>query len=145
MLQKVFAAGGVSNPLTPGYSFGGLITGFIGFLIVLAFIASLLYFLWGGLQWITSGGAPEAVEQARSRMIQALIGLILVVMAWAIMGVVQAFFGITFTSLPFPRLGEQCPAECLSFQQCVDSGCTNCIPDASICGKCAGNIDYVCK
>lgn len=77
---------------------GGFISSVIGFGIVLAGIASLLYLLWGGFDWITSGGDKTALENARNKITHAIIGLAIVVAVWAIFGLVQTFLGIRITS-----------------------------------------------
>lgn len=53
---------------------------FLGFLGVIA-IAIIIY---GGFLYMTSGGAPNKVEQARKVLINALIGLIIIILSFAI-------------------------------------------------------------
>jgi hypothetical protein len=97
----------IINPIAPeGLSFGGIISGIVGLAIILGFIASFFFLISGALQWITSGGAPEQVEGARNRILHAVIGLVLVVSAWAIFTLIGDFFNIDFTNLPIPVLGE---------------------------------------
>lgn len=149
----VFAQSGIGNPVAPEFNFGELITGVIGFIIIIAFIVAFFFLLFGGFQWITSGGAPDAVESARNKIMHALIGLTLVVAAWAIMGLVSVVFDIEFTALPFPRLGEETnggggpPAdpctECFTFPDCRDTGCANCVRHDTECSSC-GSAKYRC-
>lgn len=117
MINKVFAvrqrlpedggggSTGITNPVTGDIEFGPMISNIISVIIIIAFLASFFYLLWGGVQWITSGGNPEQVDAARNRIMQALVGLVVVVAAWAIMGLVSAFFGVDFTSFNIPTLG----------------------------------------
>lgn len=39
---------------------------------------TLLMLVWGGFQWLTSGGSPEKVKAGTQTMIWAIIGVILV-------------------------------------------------------------------
>ncbi len=82
---------------------GTLLSGAIGFILVVAALAAFIFLIWGGIQWITSGGDKSAVEAARSRILAAIIGLFVVFAAWALMSVVGGFFGFDITKLVFPR------------------------------------------
>ena len=50
--------------------------------------------VWGGIQWIMSGGDKAKTEEARNRITAALVGLAIVASAWAIMKLVEYFFGL---------------------------------------------------
>lgn len=54
----------------------------------------LLYFIWGGIDWITSGGDQSKVANARNKITQAAIGLIVFASAFAIVNVIQLAFGL---------------------------------------------------
>ncbi len=77
---------------------GGFISSVIGLGIILAAVACLLYLIWGGFDWITSGGDKTGIENARNKITHALIGLTIVVAVWAIFGLVQTFLGVNITS-----------------------------------------------
>src|SRR3990167_4802784 len=77
---------------------GRLISGLIGVAMLLAALAVFIYLIWGGFEWITSGGDKAGVENARNKITAALIGLVIVASAWAIMRLVEFFFGITVIS-----------------------------------------------
>jgi len=48
----------------------------------------------GGFQYLTSGGDKTKTEEARSRITNALIGLVIVTASWAVWKIVVYFFGI---------------------------------------------------
>jgi len=73
---------------------GTLIKGGLAFAMIAAALVAFVYLLWGGFQWITSGGDKAAVEAARLRISAALVGLVIIAAAWAIMLMIQYFFGI---------------------------------------------------
>lgn len=106
MFFFVFAQDGITNPVVGEFSVGELISDVISLFIIFAFIAAFFFLLWGGFQWITSGGSPEAVDAARGRIVQALIGLVLVVAAWALFSLVGDFLGFDFTNFDLPVLGD---------------------------------------
>ncbi|MBI3443297.1 hypothetical protein HY008_01370 [Candidatus Woesebacteria bacterium] len=73
----------------------------VGILIVAAVIFFFMLII-GGIKWITSGGDKAQTESARSQITAALIGLVVVFSAWAIITLINAFFGIDLFSLNLP-------------------------------------------
>jgi hypothetical protein len=83
----------------------------LGFVITIAFIiailVALLFLIWGGIKWITSGGDKGGVEAARSQIIAAIIGLIIVFLAFFILNLVLGLFGLDLFHLKLPTLNGQ--------------------------------------
>lgn len=75
-------------------SFGRLLGAIIGAALAIATIAAFFFLLWGGIQWITSGGDKAGVEGAQHRIQAALLGLLLVFSIWALFTVVGSFLGL---------------------------------------------------
>jgi len=72
---------------------------------VLAIIAALLYLVWGGFKWLTSGGDKQAVASAREHIIAALIGLVIVFLSYFILNIVMNFFfGYSLGTFDLPTL-----------------------------------------
>ena len=69
------------------------ISSIIGIMTVAASIWFLLQFVIGGFFWITSGGDKTKLHEARERITNAFIGLIIVVAGWAILSLAGQFFG----------------------------------------------------
>lgn len=82
--------------------FGKLLSASIGAVLIISALAAFIYLIWGGIQWITSGGDKSATEAARNRIQAAILGLFIVFAAWAIMLVIGNFFGFSITDLSFP-------------------------------------------
>ncbi len=85
IIQKLInagTAGGYAEATT--YSLpravGGIINVFLGILGVV-FLALTVY---AGYLWLTAGGSEEKVKKAKSIMVNSIIGLIIVVFAYAI-------------------------------------------------------------
>ena len=91
----------IINPVTdPGLgSLNGIsfFQGFLPALISLGFIigvtAFLIMLILGAIQWITSSGDKGAVEAARSRVTNAVVGLFILLALFAIVNLVEIFFG----------------------------------------------------
>lgn len=86
-------------------NFGPMIATLITFAFILAVILALMYLVWGGIKWITSGGDKTNVETARNHIVAAIIGLVLVFLSYFILNLVLYFFlGQSLVQLTFPRL-----------------------------------------
>jgi TRAP-type C4-dicarboxylate transport system permease small subunit len=72
----------------------GIVSSLINLVLVIAFVVFLFLLLWGGIQWITSGGDKEALAKAQGKISSAIVGIIIVISAWAILSLVRNFFGL---------------------------------------------------
>jgi hypothetical protein len=94
---KIGAMAGSTASLT------GIVNGIssiIGLLTVIASIWFLFQILFAGYQWISAGGEPKKLQEARDRIVHAFIGMVIVVAAWSMLALVGQFFG--FNSLIDP-------------------------------------------
>ena len=73
---------------------GGAISKGIQLMVGVAGILLFVFLVWGGIEWITSGGDKTKVENARNRITNALIGLAIVALAWAIQALLTNLFGL---------------------------------------------------
>jgi hypothetical protein len=75
-------------------------------LILLFFFAAILAFIFiviGGIQWITAGGDKVAAQAARDRITAAVVGLLIVVAAFAITLIITTVLGVNiFGTIDFP-------------------------------------------
>ena len=82
----------------------------LGFVITIAFIIAILialfFLIWGGIKWISSGGDKGGVEAARNQIIAAVIGLIIVFLAFFILNLVLGLFGLSLFSLKLPQISD---------------------------------------
>ncbi len=85
-----------------GTNIANTIQNIMVFFVMLAVVIALLYLLYGGIKWITSGGEKTSVEAARNHIIAAIMGLIVVFLAIFILSIILAGFGISFTNLKIP-------------------------------------------
>ncbi|WKZ25369.1 MAG: hypothetical protein QY322_03175 [bacterium] len=109
---EIDKGGGITNPLfgdmytslvtrpTGGESFLQLLLPkVVGILLVFGGVAFFFMFLWGAITWIVSGGDKASVENAKGRITNAIIGLVLMVGVFAIAKLIEGFFGIDILSI----------------------------------------------
>jgi len=80
------------------FSIGNFITAIIRIIIIAAFIIAFVFLLIGGIKWIVAGGETKAVEGARNMVTGALVGLIIVLAAFAIIKLIETFFAVSIIS-----------------------------------------------
>ena len=86
-------------------SFSNVLPGLISTIFIIAIVVALLYLIWGGFKWLTSGGDKQAVTSAREHIIAALIGLVIIFLAYFILNLVLQFFlGISLGSFDLPHV-----------------------------------------
>ena len=86
----------VSDIETPDFFFtdvGSLINKALNFVMVLGALLVFMYLIWGGIEWITSGGDKGKTESARNKITAAVLGLVILAASWAILGLVLKFLG----------------------------------------------------
>ena len=74
---------------------GVLIQAVLSFVMVIAALLVFLYLIWGGIEWITSGGDKGKTENARGKITAAVIGLIILATAFAVLTLVLNFLGFS--------------------------------------------------
>jgi len=115
-LLAIFDTGkgqGITNPIygdswksllnspfaSPTVFFANLITK----AVEMVFIAGIIFFFFmliiGGVQWIASGGDKQAIESARGRLTNALIGMVILLGSYAILKLIGLIFGIDILTL----------------------------------------------
>lgn len=83
---------------------GPFISTIITAITVVAGLAFVLYFMLGGLKWITSSGDKGKAEEAKSELTQGAIGLIVVLVSYFIAGIIGGVLGFDILS-PLKTLG----------------------------------------
>lgn len=84
---------------------GRLINSALTLIFIIATIAALIWLIYGAFKWILSGGDKTAVEEARNHITAAIIGLVIVFLAYFILNFALFFFtGKSLTELTLPTL-----------------------------------------
>lgn len=84
----------VDSPGSNTSSLNSLIVKFLSVAIMIGALLLLMYLIWGGIEWITSGGDKSKTEKARDKITGAIVGILVLAAAVAIFTLVQRFLGI---------------------------------------------------
>lgn len=77
-----------------GGNFGEIISALLPYLFAGAGLLLLLYLIFGGIQFMTSGGDPKAMESAKGKITGALVGFIIIFASYWIVQIVGIILGI---------------------------------------------------
>ena len=93
--------------VTEGFSItdiGQFIAAILTLIFIIAGVLVFVYIVWGGIQWLTSGGDSGKAEEARNRITAALIGLAIIAIAYALVRLISYFFGVEIIGdKPIPK------------------------------------------
>ena len=76
-----------------GQDVNGLIKTVIQWMLGIAFGIAVLFLIIGGFWYITSGGNEETAEKGKNTVVNALIGIVIIVLAFVIVSVVANLVG----------------------------------------------------
>ena len=77
-----------------------IIAGVYYFIVMSSGLAAFVMLVWAGVQWMSSAGNPTAISDAKDRMQKALLGLLLILMSYAILNIINP----DLTTLGVPTL-----------------------------------------
>ncbi|HEX5430008.1 MAG TPA: hypothetical protein VFX17_02955 [Patescibacteria group bacterium] len=83
---------GLSNTFGGATTLSGLILEVINIILALAGLIAVLILIIGGFRYVTSFGNEEAVGKAKKMIINAIIGIIIIILAFVIVRVVTNVF-----------------------------------------------------
>jgi hypothetical protein len=81
------------NTDTPLSSLELLISNIVGILTTLGGLVFIFMFFYGAFRWITGGDDSAKIQKARDQMVQGVIGLIIMIAGYAIIGLIGAMIG----------------------------------------------------
>ena len=93
--EKAHALGGIPAPSNTSLAgndtinnfltgTGGIIDTVFGVFLLIAGVLAVFYLVWAGIQYITAGGSPDKAKAARQGIINAIIGIVVIVAAFFI-------------------------------------------------------------
>ena len=102
LLSPIAAKAAITNTAVPGGSspdsspkqFAVTIATLWQTIILVGGLAFLLYFLLGGLNWITAGGDKGKIETAKKMMTSGATGMIVIAVSYSIVWIVGKALGI---------------------------------------------------
>jgi cytochrome bd-type quinol oxidase subunit 2 len=114
LIQKAQAGLGTIQPAPSRFAGGDvnaniqrLISVFLGTATVIGGLIFMVMLIIGGIRWLMSAGDKAALEAARNQIVNAAIGLGLIVGAVAITFVVQTALGINILNFRLPQVGQR--------------------------------------
>jgi len=87
-----------SNPSDFTTQFKNVASQAVNVILLIAGVLALLYLIWSGIQYITSAGNPDKAKGARAGIINAIIGIIVIVAAYFIIRVAVGIGGQVSTT-----------------------------------------------
>lgn len=76
-------------------------------------LVALVYLIYGGFLWLTAAGDERRIEKAKQVILQALIGMVIVLLAWAIVIFVAGGISNILGQSSGGNNGPPCTANCL--------------------------------
>ncbi len=77
-----------------GNSFNIVVSSVLGFITIISALYFFFQLVTAGLQWIGSNGEKGNIETARNKIIHSVVGLVIVVTAYVVAGLLGKFIGI---------------------------------------------------
>jgi|GEM_PF-595321 len=100
--QLAIVSAQVNPPVTdisPGTGFatdiGSLFNFILRVVIILAILIVFGFLIFGGIEYITSGGEKSKTESARNKITAAIVGLVILAASYAVFLLLWKFFGFT--------------------------------------------------
>lgn len=90
-------------------NFDLIISNLLGLFTIVGALIFVIYFLMAAIQWITAGGDAGKLTEAREKIVQGIIGLIILVAAYGILGLIGTLVGIDILN-PVTQLEKIIPA-----------------------------------
>src|SRR3972149_9291793 len=102
-IGRITPPAGVQVPTAdnPSAFVATLIRNGLTLLIITAFIVDLIWTIFAGYRFIFAGGESKNISSAWSQIYWGLIGMVVILGSFAIIKLVQTFFGVTVISGPF--------------------------------------------
>lgn len=96
LIERIYAQTGASvfTPANSGTattftSVGGLVTTIIAWILWIAGILAFVYLVYSGILYVTAGGNPDQAKKGQQGIINAVIGIIIITLAYTILTIVQ--------------------------------------------------------
>lgn len=93
---------GVEHAGSADGGFGVWLGQILKIILVIAVLLVFVNLIMGAIEWITSGGDSGKLQKARDRILQSIIGLVVLTLSLTIMLAIQGFLGIDVLRVDSP-------------------------------------------
>ena len=102
MLAQVNIGSEFNSPFGQSVGINSLVSTILNASLVIAGVLMLFFFVIGGIQMIASAGSsnPEGAEKAKKAATSALVGFVVIFVAYWIIRVIEEITGIKFVTQP---------------------------------------------
>ena len=83
----------IPNTITSANNFIDLLDNIVDWIFVVVLVGAVIFIVLAGWQFISGGGEPQAVSQARNKLLYAAIGIMVAVLARGIVVAVRSLIG----------------------------------------------------
>lgn len=84
----------IDNPVNEN-TLGDVLSNVIFALLLFAGAVAVLFLIIGGFRYVISTGNPEQVEGAKKTILYAILGLIIIFVAFVLVRLIQSYLGVT--------------------------------------------------
>lgn len=86
---------GKINLADPDLTLGRIISVLLPYIFAVAGLTLFGFLIFGGFQLLTSGGNPETVKKAQGKITSALVGFLIIFLAYWLTQILEVIFGIS--------------------------------------------------
>jgi amino acid transporter len=92
--------------INPNANVSVVITNILTIIFMVSILLVLFFLIIGAFKWITSGGEKEKIKEARETIVNALIGLAILALAFLIVNIIGGILNINIHNLNLPSLDK---------------------------------------
>ena len=71
-------------------------------MVILGGLLVLIFLVWGAFDWLSSGGSEKKLESAKTKITNAIIGMVILAMSFAAVGLVEYITGFSLLEIVWP-------------------------------------------
>ena len=81
---------------------GGILGAILNVVFYVGIALSIIFLIIGGIQYMTAGGDETKIAGARGQITNAILGFVVVIVAFSVRAIIKNLIGVTFTNSLLP-------------------------------------------